>query len=138
MHFPLHAAASRGFSRKPYKLQIVQELTAEHRATRVEFARQQLALIEADPGYPQRIMMSDEALFHRHGGGNKQNMRLWSDSNPHWYAEKPLHSEGVMVWMALGSTGVVGPFFFDGMSVNSERYSCRESFIFLPFAQITL
>jgi hypothetical protein len=107
----------------PYKLQIVQELTAEHRATRVEFARQQLALIESDSEYPMRIMMSDEALFHCHGGANRQNCRYWSDSNPHWYSEKPLHSDKVMVWMSMGSTGIIGPFFFDGENVNAASYS---------------
>ncbi len=41
--------------------------------------------------------------------------------NPHWYAEEPLHSPRVTVWMGIGHYGIVGPFFFEE-NINGPRY----------------
>ncbi|MCP4491774.1 MAG: hypothetical protein GY820_31375 [Gammaproteobacteria bacterium] len=67
------------------------------------------------------IIFSDEAVFTVDGRVNKQNCRYWCDENPNFYTEQPLHSPKVMVWCALWSGGLIGPFFFEG-SVTAPTY----------------
>lgn len=33
------------------------------------------------------FMFSDEANFYVNGEVNRQNVRYWSDSNPHWFTD---------------------------------------------------
>ena len=66
-------------------------------------------------------MTIDEAIFHLEGSVNRQNSSHWAKENPYWTVEKSLNSPRVMVWAALGSSGVIGPFFFDG-NVNAASY----------------
>jgi len=47
------------------------------------------------------------------GEVNRQDFRLWSDENPHWFAEEPLHPEKVTVWLGVGLNGFIGPFFWE-------------------------
>ena len=51
----------------------------------VNWAEQQL---EKDSGFYRKIIFSAEAHFWLNGFVNKQNMRYWSDSNPHVLHEK--------------------------------------------------
>ena len=44
-----------------------------------------------------------------------------SDQNPHWTAEKSLHSPQTTVWTANWYGGVIGPIFFD-TNVNGDNY----------------
>lgn len=90
---------------------------ADHE-TCVNFATAQLDLGQDFFG---RIIFSDEAHFHIHGHVNHQNFRYWSDENPGWYREEPLHSPRVSVWAAIGSQGVVGPVFFHN-NVTAASY----------------
>ena len=41
----------------------------------------------------QHLFFSDEGHFHFKGCVNTHNCLYWSDRNPHWTAEKPLHSQ---------------------------------------------
>ena len=59
------------------------------------------------------IHFSDEAIFCLSGHVNRQNMRVWGLENPHATAEKQKSKEKVMVWCAMTSTSIVGPFFFE-------------------------
>lgn len=105
----------------PYKLQIVQQLNVGDYAARVAFAEEILHKIANSPDYLRYLMFSDEAHFHLDGAVNRHNCRYWSDENPKWIAEKPLHSPRTTVWAAIWSSGVIGPFFIDE-NVTSERY----------------
>jgi hypothetical protein len=86
-------------------------MTPANHATRVEHAINQLGLIDSSPTFLQNLLFSDEAHFQLHGHVNRHNFRYYSDSNPHWYREEPLHSPRLTVWAAIGKNGVVGPFF---------------------------
>ena len=69
-----------------YKIKLTQELkTLDHQKRRifVNWAEQQL---ENDSDCYRKIIFSHEAHFWLNGFANKQNMRYWSDSNPHDYA----------------------------------------------------
>lgn len=82
------------------------------------------------------IWFSYEAHFTLDGHVNKQNMRFWGISKPDLYAERPLHSQKVTVWAALGSTGIMSPFFYeeDGetTTVTWRRYLTILKTKFLP------
>ena len=64
---------------------------------------------------------SDESHFSLHGIVHWHNIRHWSDLNPHWYVETPFHSAKTNVWAAIGSKGIIGPFFFRD-TINKVRY----------------
>ncbi|GFT62309.1 hypothetical protein TNCV_4717091 [Trichonephila clavipes] len=51
--------------------------------------------------------VNDEAHFWLNGYVNKQNCRIWSETNPQVYAETPLHSEKLTVWYALWAGGIL-------------------------------
>jgi hypothetical protein len=50
---------------------------------------------------PQLLFMTYEVWFHVSGHVDAQNVRIWSDDNPHSIHQVPLHSEKVGVWCAL-------------------------------------
>lgn len=118
----------------PYKLQRVQRLTNSDHQRRVAFAQQQLQRMAEDHLFLGNLMFTDEAHFCLHGGVNRQNYRFWSDANPHWFTEIPLHSPHVTVWIGIGQSGIVGPFFFNE-TVNSERYLAMLENSVLPALQ---
>ena len=71
--------------------------------------------------------MSDEAHFHLSGFVNKQNFRYWSATNPIELHERPLHSSRVIVWWAIFSFGIIGPYLFEdererAVTVTGPRY----------------
>jgi hypothetical protein len=70
-------------------------------------------------------LFSDEANFYVHGEVNRQNMRYWSDSNPHWYEPTNVQGGGkVMVWCGIWDTKIIGPIFID-RNLNSETYRSK-------------
>ncbi|GFX98185.1 uncharacterized protein TNCV_4908281 [Trichonephila clavipes] len=78
----------------------------DHQARRkfVEWAHNEIAVVS---DFHKRILFSDEAHFWLNGYVNKQNCRIWSEANPHVYAETPLHPEKLTVWCALWAGGIL-------------------------------
>ncbi|GFU87287.1 putative DD41D transposase [Trichonephila clavipes] len=60
----------------------------------VEWAQNEIAVV---PDFHKRILFSDEAPFWLNGYVNKQNCRIWSETNPQVYIETPLHPEKLTV-----------------------------------------
>ncbi|GFX98568.1 putative transposable element [Trichonephila clavipes] len=54
-----------------------------------------------------RLTCIDEAHFWLNGYVNKQNCRIWSETNPQVYVETPLHPEKLTVWCALRAGGIL-------------------------------
>ena len=54
-------------------------------------------------------MISDEAYFHLSGDVNKKNMRFYASDPPHMFVEKPISTQKVLVWCAMGKKGIIGP-----------------------------
>ncbi|GFV80928.1 acetoacetyl-CoA synthetase [Trichonephila clavipes] len=107
-----------------------------HQATRrfVEWAQNEIAVV---PDFHKRILFSDEAHFWLNGYVNKQNCRIWSESNPQVYVETPLHPEKLTVWCALWAGGIIGPYFFKNdeghnVTVNGDRYRAMITNFFIP------
>lgn len=115
----------------PYKLAVVQQLSER------DFASRQTAC-QALSNFPDDalVFFSDEAHFHLSGYVNKQNMRYWTDTNPHELHEVPLHCERVTAWCALSRVAIIGPHFFEederAVTVNAVRYREMIETFFLP------
>ncbi|GFV48610.1 uncharacterized protein TNCV_5068951 [Trichonephila clavipes] len=78
----------------------------DHQARRrfVEWAQNEIVVV---PDFHKRILFSDEAHFWLNSYVNKQNCRIWSESNPQVYVETPLHPEKLTVWCALWAGGIL-------------------------------
>lgn len=69
----------------PYKLQYLQELQPTDFTQRLNMCHWFQHKISTSPNFVRRCCFSDEAGFTLNGVINKQNLRLWSDENEHWY-----------------------------------------------------
>lgn len=123
----LHRILHSELNFHPYKMCVVQQLSARDYLTRRTSCEDMLATIPRDA----IVFFSDEAHFHLSGCVNKQNMRYWSDTNPRQLHQRPLHSDRVTVWCALSRVGIIGPYFFP-VTVNSERYVTMLQDFFQP------
>ena len=61
-------------------------------------------------------------------------MRVWGLENPHATVEEQKSKEKVMVWCAMTSTSILGPFFFEE-TVNGERYLDMLKRFYIPRAK---
>ncbi|GFV71711.1 putative transposable element [Trichonephila clavipes] len=89
------------------------------------------------PDFHKRILFSDEAHFWLNGYVNKQNCRIWSETNPQVYVETPLHPEKLTVWCALWVGGIIRPYFFKNdeghnVTVSGDRYRAMITNCFIP------
>ncbi|KAI8123095.1 hypothetical protein CVS40_6188 [Lucilia cuprina] len=85
------------------------------------YANRMLQLAHDNPGFHEKIIMSDEAHFHLNGYVNKQNSRFWGVENPQ-IIHHPLK---VTVWCAIWSGGIIGPYFFEnenGVTVTPQLH----------------
>ena len=103
----VHKILHKGLKFHPYTLQLLQELKQIDKEKRANFAEEQLDFIENDPDFIKNFFFCDEAHFHLHGGVNRHDYRYWSDKNPHWFAEKPLHSPRVTVFARVAYDGTI-------------------------------
>ena len=68
------------------------------------------------------LHFTDEANFYLSGLVNSQNRRIWGLENPHATVTKVKSKEKVMVWCAITSDGIIGPYFYGNGNVNGESY----------------
>lgn len=113
----------------PYRMCVVQQLSARDYVTRRTSCENMLATLPHDAN----VFFSDEAHFHLSGCVNKQNMRYWSNTNPRELHQRPLHSDCVTTWCAISR---IGPYFFQEngrtITVNSVRYVTMLREFFFP------
>ncbi|GFS57666.1 putative DD41D transposase [Trichonephila clavipes] len=108
----------------------------DHQARRrfIEWVQNEIAVV---PDFHKRILFSDEAHFWLNGYVNKQNCRIWSETNPEVHVETPLHPEKLTVRCALWAGGIIGPYFFKNdeghnVTVNGDRYTAMITNFFIP------
>lgn len=111
----------------PYKIQLTQELKPNDHSLRRRFADWALEQLEVDVNFDKKIIFSDEAHFWLNGFVNKQNCRIWGESNPQQTQQLPMYPGKLTVWCGLWSGGIIGPFFFKNdagntVTVNGVRY----------------
>ena len=79
------------------------------------------------PDIADNTWFTDKVHFYLNAQVNKRNCRFWGTEKPNIYTERSLHSEKVNVWVALSSSSIIGPFFFEYENgevetINSSRY----------------
>jgi hypothetical protein len=98
----------------PYHPISVQALSEDDFQSRIEFA-ETFAAVRSREGdsFIDRIIYSDESIFHVNGQVNRHNCVCWSPTNPQRIL--PVLSIGlrVMVWAGIWSGGRVGPIFIN-------------------------
>ncbi len=67
------------------------------------------------------FIFSDESYFYITKIANKQNNRLWLETRPKYGIERPLYDQKVLVWCAMSSQKIYGPYFFES-TVNQNNY----------------
>ena len=116
----------------PYKLQVGPQLSDQDKQARVHFAHSCLSKLTEDAGYLKRIIYSDECSFSLSGDVNKQNCRIWGTERPQEVYEVPQGAHSIMVWCAISSRGIIGPYFFENVSVTGESYKNMLRYFFFP------
>lgn len=111
----------------PYKVQTCQQLKAEDKPRRLQYATNMQNLMVNEPDFWNELIMTDEAHFKLNGSVNTQNLRYWGTENPHVIHEEPLHSPYVTVWCGVCAERIIGPYFFENdegetVTVNGDRY----------------
>ena len=67
------------------------------------------------------FIFSDESYFYLTKTANKQNNRLWLETWPKSGFERPLYDQKVLVWWAMSSRKIYGPYFFES-TVNQNNF----------------
>ena len=121
---------------------MTQELKPNDHSLRRIFADWALKQLEVDANFGKKIIFSDEAHFWMNGFVNKQNCRIWGESNPQQIQQLSMHLEKLTAWCGLWSNGIIGPFFFKNdagatVTVNGIRYRAMiNQFLFLKINDI--
>ena len=110
---------------KPYRATLCQTLTEAHKSQRLEFCQW---LLEQEEEFVHSIIWGDEKWFHLTQHPNRQNVRYWSVTNPHFIV--PSKAQGCSKIMAFVCVvnGIILPIIWhvdengDPTSVNSARY----------------
>lgn len=116
---------------KPFKVQFVQQLYEEDLQDRIEMCKTLVPMLQ-DINIQENVFFSDEATFHLNGLVNKHNIRYWCEHNPHATIETVMNSPKVNVWCAMSKNRLIGPFFFEGDTVNGEKYLSMLQTFFIP------
>ena len=78
--------------------------------------------INQQPDYVKTICFSDESTFYLNGNVNTQNVRYWSDANPHLFRETHTQfPQKVNVWAGILGNHIVGPLFLN-TNLSGEVY----------------
>ena len=72
---------------KPYRIQMVQQLSDEDHRCWLDFCLQLQALMRSDYHFLEKVQFSDEETFHVSNAINRRNVRIWGSENPHAYVE---------------------------------------------------
>jgi hypothetical protein len=72
--------------------------------------------------FAEKLVFSDEAMFHVCGKMNHHNVHTWGTENPHGTVDHICDSPQVNVFFAVSSCKVNGPFFFAEPSVTGINY----------------
>jgi len=106
----------------PYKLHMLQHLSEDDPDRRMEFCEWAIDQMDRDPTFSAGILFTDEANFYMNGEVNRQNLRYWSDVNPHWTSPSRMQgAQKLMVWCGIWDTRILGPVFIEG-NLTGEKY----------------
>jgi hypothetical protein len=115
-------ALNKHFVFKPYRIQMVQQLSDENHRRRLDFCLHLQDLMSSDNHFLEKVQFSDEATFHVSSAVNRRTVRIWGSENPHAYVGHQRDSPKVNVCCAISSQKVYGPFFFAEQIVTGITY----------------
>lgn len=101
---------------RPYKILPVQELSEDHKHTRLGYCRQMLQQLDENPNFFKEIIWTDESTFSTSGVFNRQNRRSWENKNHRKRKVKQVKRSGrksIHVWCGIFQNKIVGPIFYD-------------------------
>lgn len=107
---------------KCYRPQFVVDLSDDDCDRRAQFATDGLERFEQDEHILDKIIWSDEADFKLNGTVNRHNCTYWASENPQKQIPVKHSPQGLMVWCGMTSTGLIGPYYFDG-PVTGDSYT---------------
>ena len=124
----LHNVMTKDLQLKSYKPMIVNELSDEDMDKREIFSKRLLTVFNTE-GMRKMVYFSDECAVYL--SYRSRRWYFWSKTNPHFYEElrnKPPH---VMIWAAISSEHLIGPYFFD-TNVDQLNYTKCLTDYFIP------
>lgn len=95
-------------------IQVVPRLSADDKLHRVQCSEAILGVFNRE-GFDSSLMFfSDEANFYRDGTVTVHNAVIWGTQRPpNHFKEKSLASPKVVVWSAISSEFLIGPYILD-------------------------
>lgn len=106
---------------KCYTPRLMHGLIEDDPDRRLQYCELMLNEFNEDPTIFHNIIFSDEAQFKLNGLVNRHNSVYYDTINPHITVETQLNQPGVLVWAGLSSSGLIGPYFFEG-NVTGQSY----------------
>jgi len=88
---------------KPYRIDMVQQLSDENHRCRLDFCVQLQDLMSFGDHFLEKVQFSHDATFHVSGAVNRRNVRIWGSENPHTYVQHQRDSPKVNVFCAISS-----------------------------------
>jgi hypothetical protein len=67
---------------------------------------------------------------------NLHNCVYWSPKDPNVHIDKAVITPGLSVWCGVSSSGVVGPFFFEGTVTGDAYLKMLQEFTVLTIRQL--
>ena len=106
---------------KGYQLQLLWALNPHDHNLRLHFCMDFQQRLEED-GCAEKLVFSDEVMFHVCGKVNHHNVRIWGTENPHAMMEHIHDLPKMNVLFAVSSCKVYGPFSFVEPTVTGINY----------------
>jgi hypothetical protein len=98
---------------------VVQAFTQDDRIPHKVFAVTILEKLDKDK-FLRKIMFSDVLhVLHVSGKLNKQYVHIWGSEHPHATVEHITDSPKINVWCSLLHDYLIGPFFFNEVTLTS-------------------
>lgn len=89
---------------------------------REEFCYEMMERANADREFISCVCFTDECTFTLNNEPNHQNVRNWSQTNPHlMLANHTQYPQKLNVWAGILRTHIIGPFFIEG-ALNGRKY----------------
>lgn len=104
-----------------WKPRLVQELSPGDEDRRMAFARKFLELCDSNPFFVDNVIWSDECIVRLNGTNSTKNFVYYDVVNPHLKQQVSMDKRSIMIWAAVSSKGIIGPFIFES-SVTSASY----------------
>ena len=116
----IHRTLRKTLNLKPYRIQFRQELKADDPNKRLNFA---YSLLRKPVCFTKKIYFSDEATFSLDGQVNKHNVRIWGSERPDSCLQiHARNSPKVHVFCLMSYDKIIGPYFFDDVTVKGSDY----------------